>query len=74
MIQKLLITVEIIFIMLRLSRFYIICDTNTTEQRHGLELLIVKQLIKGYNGKILIDHSKYGRFKVALMIPNKFAF
>ena len=30
---------------------YMICDTNTTEQRHGLGLLIVKQIIKGHNGE-----------------------
>ncbi len=48
---------------------YMICDTNTTEQRHGLGLLIVKQIIKGHNGKILIDHSEYGGFKVVLIIP-----
>jgi signal transduction histidine kinase len=48
---------------------YMICDTNTTKQRHGLGLLIVKQIIKGHNGEILIDHSEYGGFKVILIIP-----
>lgn len=48
---------------------YMICDTNTAEQRHGLGLLIVKQIIKGHNGDILIDHSEYGGFKVVLIIP-----
>lgn len=48
---------------------YMVCDTNTTEQRHGLGLLIVKQIIKGHNGEILIDHSEYGGFKVVLSIP-----
>ena len=48
---------------------YMICDTNTTQQRHGLGLLIVKQIIKGHKGEILIDHSEYGGFKVALIIP-----
>ena len=51
------------------AQHYMICDTNTTEQRHGLGLLIVKQIIKGHKGKILIDHSEYGGFKVALIIP-----
>lgn len=36
-----------------------ICDTNTTEQRHGLGLLIVKQIINGHNGKVVIDHKGY---------------
>ena len=48
---------------------YMICDTNTAKQRHGLGLLIVKQIIKGHNGEILIDHSGYGGFKVVLSIP-----
>lgn len=48
---------------------YMICDVNTTEQRHGLGLLIVKQIIKGHNGEIIIDHSEYGGFKVVLIIP-----
>lgn len=48
---------------------YMACDTDTTEQRHGLGLLIVKQIIKGHNGTILIDHSEYGGFKVVLIIP-----
>lgn len=48
---------------------YMVCDTNTTEQRHGLGLLIVKQIIDSHNGKTIIDHSKYGGFKVVLTIP-----
>lgn len=47
------------------------CDTNTTEQRHGLGLLIVKQIINGHNGKVLIGHSEYGGFKVVLFIPKQ---
>lgn len=48
---------------------YMVCDTNTTEQRHGLGLLIVKQILDGHNGKVLIGHSKYNGFKVVLSIP-----
>ncbi|MEF9891908.1 MAG: HAMP domain-containing sensor histidine kinase [Anaerorhabdus sp.] len=48
---------------------YMVCDNNTTEQRHGLGLLIVKQVISNHNGKVLIDHSKYGGFKTLLIIP-----
>ncbi|MCI8558477.1 MAG: HAMP domain-containing histidine kinase [Lachnospiraceae bacterium] len=47
---------------------YMVCDRNTAEQRHGLGLLIVKQIIKGHNGSVLIDHSEYGGFKVVLII------
>lgn len=48
---------------------YMVCDTNTTEQRHGLGLLIVKQIMDGHNGTVLIDHSEYDGFKVVLRIP-----
>lgn len=48
---------------------YMVCDTNTTEQRHGLGLLIVKQIVDGHNGKTVIDHSEHGGFKVVLTIP-----
>ncbi len=48
---------------------YMVCDTNTTEQRHGLGLLIVKQIVNGHNGTVLISTSKYGGFKVTLTIP-----
>jgi len=53
------------------SPHYMVCDTNADEQRHGLGLLIVKQIIEGHNGKVLIDHSEYGGFKVALIIPKR---
>lgn len=48
---------------------YMVCDTNTTEQRHGLGLLIVKQVITAHNGEVIIHHSEYGGFKVTLTIP-----
>ena len=48
---------------------YMVCDTNTTEQRHGLGLLIVKQIVDGHSGSVEIGHSKYGGFKVKLTIP-----
>ena len=48
---------------------YMVCDTNTTEQRHGLGLLIVKQIMDGHSGTIIIAHSEYGGFKSELTIP-----
>lgn len=48
---------------------YMICDTNTTEQRHGLGLLLVKQITENHGGKVVIDHSQYGGLKVSLSIP-----
>lgn len=48
---------------------YMVCDSNTLEQRHGLGLLIVKQIIDSHNGKVFIDHSEYGGVKGVLTIP-----
>lgn len=48
---------------------YMVCDTNTTEQRHGLGLLIVKQIMDGHGGAITIDQGEYGGFRVTLTIP-----
>lgn len=48
---------------------YMVCDEKTTEQRHGLGLLIVKQIIFAHNGKMLIRHSEYGGFEVVLSLP-----
>lgn len=48
---------------------YMVCDSNTTEQRHGLGLLIVRQIIAGHDGKVEIGQSEYGGFKVIMTIP-----
>jgi hypothetical protein len=51
------------------SQHYMVCDCNVYEHRHGLGLLIVKQIIDGHYGKTIIDHSKYGGFKASPIIP-----
>lgn len=48
---------------------YMVCDENTTEQRHGLGLLIVKQIIAAHGGSIVIGHSPYGGFSVKITLP-----
>ena len=48
---------------------YMACDTNTTEQRHGLGLLIVKQIVDSHNGTTYIEHSTFGGFAVKLKLP-----
>ena len=55
----------------RLNRtpHYMVCDEKTTEQRHGLGLLIVKQIVFTHNGKMLIKHSEYGGLEVDLSLP-----
>ena len=54
---------------LRHAPHYMICDTSTTEQRHGLGLLIVQQIIDAHNGTIEIGTGTRGGFMVKLYIP-----
>ena len=46
-----------------------VCDTNTREQRHGLGLLIVKQIAESHGGKAEIGRSGHGGFGVKIMLP-----
>lgn len=48
---------------------YMVCDDNTVEQRHGLGLLIVKQIVANHHGDIYISQSSYGGFSVQIILP-----
>lgn len=48
---------------------YMVCDENAAEQRHGLGLLIVKQITAAHNGSAAIEHSSYGGFCVKITLP-----
>lgn len=48
---------------------YMVCDENTTEQRHGLGLLIVNQIVSAHSGTTTIEHSPYGGFSVKITLP-----
>lgn len=48
---------------------YMVCDDNTSRQRHGLGLLIVKQTAAAHGGKVHIGRSAYGGFLVTLELP-----
>lgn len=48
---------------------YMVCDDNTTEQRHGLGLLIVKQIVASHYGETVIEHSSHGGFSVKMILP-----
>lgn len=48
---------------------YMVCDTNTTKQRHGLGLLITKQIMDSHHGETWITHSSYGGLAVKLTFP-----
>lgn len=47
---------------------YMVCDENAAEQRHGLGLLIVKQIMAAHGGRTIIEHSSYGGFCVKLIL------
>lgn len=51
------------------SPHYMVCDENTTEQRHGLGLLIVKQVAAAHNGTFTAGSSPYGGFSASLSLP-----
>ena len=48
---------------------YMVCDENVAEQRHGLGLLIVKQIAEVHGGSVAIGHSEYGGFCVKIALP-----
>lgn len=54
---------------LNTEQHYMVCDASSIEQRHGLGLLIVKQIVSAHHGKMIIEHSSYGGFKVILTFP-----
>lgn len=58
----------------KLERFnraphYMLCDTSTAEQRHGLGLLIVEQILDAHHGTVALEKSKHGGLMVTLRIP-----
>ncbi len=45
------------------------CDSSTGEQRHGLGLLIVKQIALSHGGHVEIEHSACGGLGVWIFVP-----
>ena len=54
---------------LRNSPHYMFCDSSTSEQRHGLGLLIVKQIAEAHGGKLELGHSPEGGFSASILLP-----
>lgn len=48
---------------------YMMCDSSTGEQRHGLGLLIVKQIALSHGGRVEIGHSSCGGLGVWIFVP-----
>ena len=45
------------------------CDGNIKEPRHGLGLLIVRQIAQVHGGKVTMGNGSHGGFKVMVCIP-----
>lgn len=48
---------------------YMVCDENTEQQRHGLGLLIVRQVAASHGGTTEIGTGTHGGFSVKIMLP-----
>ena len=48
---------------------YMMCDSSMGEQRHGLGLLLVRQIAKAHNGKLTLGHSPQGGLEAKLQLP-----
>ena len=48
---------------------YMMCDSHTTEQQHGLGLLIVRQIAKSHGGDMRMCQSAYGGLCVDILLP-----
>ena len=54
---------------LKTTPHYMLCDSNTTGQRHGLGLMIVRQIAQAHEGTLEFDHGKNGGFLAVIKIP-----
>ena len=48
---------------------YMVCDENVQEQRHGLGLMIVKQILEAHQGTAVVEPGSHGGFGVKLALP-----
>lgn len=48
---------------------YMMCDSRTDGQRHGLGLMIVKQIAVAHDGSLELGHSQYGGFLAVIKLP-----
>lgn len=56
---------------LKMTPHYMMSDNGTDEVRHGLGLLIVKQIVSAHEGTVIFGHSESNGFCCAMIFPNK---
>ena len=54
---------------LRSAPHYMVCDSSTDGQRHGLGLLIVRQIAQAHGGRLELGSSPQGGFQAAVFLP-----
>ena len=54
---------------LRRTPHYTMCDSGDGQQRHGLGLLIVRQIALAHHGECQIGHSVHGGFMAEISLP-----
>ena len=48
---------------------YMMCDSDIKEQRHGLGLLIVRQIAASHGGSMILRQSACGGFGADILLP-----
>ena len=48
---------------------YMMCDSDDGQQRHGLGLLIVRQIALAHHGECQVAHSAHGGFRAEISLP-----
>ena len=46
-----------------------VCDRETGNQRHGLGLMLVRQIAEVHGGDMEVSHGKAGGFLVVIRVP-----
>ncbi len=54
---------------IRKAPHYMVCDRETGNQRHGLGLMLVRQIAEVHGGDMEVSHGKAGGFRVVIRVP-----